>query len=122
MDATTPPRSTRSFGLSGISILLGIWLILAPFVLAYTGVQVATWNDIILGVLICAMALIRTFGAGQAGAGWINVLLGIWLVIAPFILNYGENPAPTWNDIILGILIIIFAWSGAANPRPPARV
>ena len=121
MDATTPPRP-RTFGASGINILVGIWLILAPFILAYTGLQVAMWNDIILGVLVGVIALIRTFGTAQAGTSWINVLLGIWLIIAPFVLNYGDNATPRWNDVILGILIVIFAWSSAAVPRPPARV
>ena len=120
MDATTPPRP-RTFGASGINILFGIWLILAPFILAYTGLQVAMWNDIILGVLVGVIALIRTFGTAQAGTSWINVLLGIWLIIAPFVLSYGDNPTPRWNDVILGILIVIFAWSSAAVPRPPAR-
>jgi len=44
------------------------------------------------------------------------------LIIAPFVLNYGNNSVPRWNDIILGIIVVIFAWSGAAVPRPPASV
>jgi len=121
MDATTPPRSPRAFGVTGINILLGIWLIICPFLLGYR-LEVALWNDIILGILVAVIALTRTFGSGLAAASWINVVLGIWLIIAPFVLNYGAEATPKWNDIILGILIIIFAWSGAAVPRPPARV
>jgi hypothetical protein len=108
--------------MSGINIILGIWLIIAPFVLGYNRLDVAVWNDIILGVIVAIVALIRTFGAGQTSASWINVLAGIWLIIAPFVLNYGNHPTPRYNDIILGILVIIFAWSGASVPRPPARV
>src|SRR6185369_3281936 len=115
MDVTTPPR-TRLFAGSGINILLGIWLILAPFVLGYASLQVAMWNDIILGALVLAIAMIRTFGTALGTASWVNVVLGIWLVIAPFVLNYGDNPSPRWNDIILGMLVIIFAWS--SEPRP----
>ena len=122
MDATTRPRNVRVFGASGINILCGIWLIIAPFILAYTNLQIAMWNDVIVGILVALIALIRAFGGGWAGASWITGLLGIWLVIAPFVLNYGEKPTPRWNDIILGILVVIFAWSGAAVPRPPARV
>src|SRR5439155_20864064 len=47
MDATTPPRP-RTFGASGINTLFGIWLILAPFILPYTCLQVSMWNEIIL--------------------------------------------------------------------------
>src|SRR4051794_31706808 len=121
MDATTPPRTPRTMGASSINILFGLWLILAPFILGYSRLTVATWNDIILGVLIAGFALLRNFG-GWAGANWINVILGIWLILAPFILNYGDNAAPRWNDIILGILVVIFAWSRSTVPEPPARV
>ena len=37
-------------------ILFGIWLILAPFILGYASLQVAMWNDILLGVLVLALA------------------------------------------------------------------
>ena len=120
MDATTPPRGPRTFGASSINILFGLWLILAPFILDYASLQVAMWNDIILGALVLAIAMIRTFGTALGTASWVNVVLGIWLVIAPFVLNYGDNSSPRWNDIILGMLVIIFAWS--SEPRPPARV
>jgi len=119
MDATT--RAPRAFGIGGINIVLGIWLIVAPFILNYTRFEVAMWNDIILGMIVAVIAFVRTFGTGGGTASWINVLLGIWLIIAPFVLNYGTNPTPRWNDIILGILVIIFAWSGATAPQPPAN-
>ncbi len=42
---------------------------------------------------------------------------GIWEVMAPFVLGYvGEKPA-LWNNIILGIIIAVGAWS-ARSSRP----
>jgi SPW repeat-containing protein len=122
MDPTTRTRTPRTFGASGINIIFGIWLIIAPFVLGYTRVEVAMWNDIILGIAVAIIAFIRTMGTGQAPASWVNIVLGIWLIIAPFVLAYGNNPTPRWNDIIVGILVVIFAWSRSAVPEPPARV
>lgn len=122
MDAPNPAPTSRSFGLSNINILLGIWLILAPFLLSYSGLSTPTWNDIIIGILVIGVALLRTFGYGMAGTSWVNVVLGVWLILAPFVLNYRSNATPRWNDVILGILIVIFAWSSTAAPRPPARV
>ena len=121
MDTTTP-RNARIFGASGINILCGLWLILAPFILAYSNLQMAMWNDIIIGILVALIAMIGAFGSTWTSSAWVTGLLGVWLVIAPFVFNYGENPTPRWNDIIVGILVVIFAWSGAPAPRPPARV
>lgn len=34
---------------------------------------------------------------------WLFIIAGLWLVLSPFILNYGG--IPQWNDIILGVLV-----------------
>jgi hypothetical protein len=39
----------------------------------------------------------------RAAAG-LNVLAGIWLIIAPFVLGYGDGD-PYWNDIVFGALV-----------------
>jgi hypothetical protein len=47
----------------------------------------------------------------KAASVWINavnVIAGIWLIIAPFILRYESGTARV-NDIILGVVIAIFA-------------
>jgi len=34
---------------------------------------------------------------------WIFVLAGLWLIVAPFILEYSGSAQ--WNDIILGLVV-----------------
>lgn len=41
--------------LSWICAILGIWLIIAPFALGYSGIAAATTNDIIVGIIIAAL-------------------------------------------------------------------
>lgn len=43
---------------------------------------------------------------------WLFVLAGIWLIIAPFVLNYSETTAALWNDIVAGIIIAVVAIFG----------
>ncbi len=45
----------------------------------------------------------------------VNVIAGIWLIIAPFVLLYGSGKARV-NDIVLGIVIGIFALIRALVP------
>src|SRR5205085_11069309 len=35
----------------------------------------------------------------------LNLILGIWMIASPWALNYSADKAPTWNAVILGILI-----------------
>ena len=48
-------------------------------------------------------------------ASGINVIAGIWLIIAPFTLGYASGISLV-NDVILGIIIAGFAlWSNGAT-------
>jgi ABC-type molybdate transport system permease subunit len=126
MNGATPTRRDQSAGASSINILLGIWLIIAPWVLGYAHLTTAQTNDIIVGIIVAIVAAVRSFGSyNMRGWSWINILAGIWLIIAPFVLGYSNNTTPLWNDIILGIVIAVLAWTAAATPRrtdvpPPA--
>ena len=43
-------------------------------------------------------------------AAGLNVLAGIWLIIAPFVLGYG-NGDPYWNDIVFGAIVALIGAS-----------
>ena len=103
---------------SGLNIVAAIWLIAAPFLLDYS-VQAATWNDIIAGVLILALAWGRVSNPMfSPGLSWTNALLGIWLVLAPFVLRYSMHPIPLWNDVSVGVVVaVLAAWSAMATPQ-----
>lgn len=107
---------------SGVNLLAGIWLIIAPFLLGYSDQATPLWNDIIVGILIVAFAGARVVGAFRAPSlSWVNVILGGWLIVAPFLLGYSDDANPLWNDIIVGIIVVLFGiWSAVSSPRTTA--
>ena len=42
---------------------------------------------------------------------WPGVLLGIWLVVSPFILNYTRVPVAMWNSIAVGVVVALTAYA-----------
>jgi hypothetical protein len=104
---------------SGLNVLAGIWLIVAPFLLGYADTQAALWNDIIIGIVVLIIASARaSMPEKMPAASWLNAVLGAWLIIAPFALGYSEVGAGTWNDILLGIIVLVLAsWSALAGQR-----
>jgi len=44
---------------------------------------------------------------------WVNFILGLWLIVAPFALHYRDLSAAMWNNVIVGIVIAILAISRA---------
>lgn len=108
-----PPRDWRSeiVGFSGLNVLAGIWLIIAPWVLGYSTSD-PRWNDVVFGIIVGVLALIRVGGAYRAEVlSWINLLIGAWLVVAAFTID--STARASWNDVILGIIVFLLAAGSA---------
>lgn len=100
-------------GASGLNAVAGVWLIASPFVLGHAGVAAAMWNEIVVGAIVLAVGLVRlTQPQKMRGISWVNAVLGVWLIAAPFVLNYHTAGYAMWNDVVLGVLITALAvWS-----------
>jgi SPW repeat len=40
---------------------------------------------------------------------WVNFILGLWLIVAPFALFYRGISAALWDNVIVGIIIAVLA-------------
>lgn len=102
---------------SGLNILFGLWLVIAPWVVGFSHLTSATWNSVIVGAMIAIFALIRTTSPLRAaGLSWFNFVLAIWLVMSPFMLNFGGEDAAMWNTVIVGLCVLsLAAWSAVAT-------
>lgn len=99
---------------SGASIVLGLWLMIAPVVFGYGFVGPAVWNGMVVGTLIVMVAAAKAVGQYRVPAvSWLNVILGVWLVVAPLVLDYAAAPPLLWNAIIVGLLLIVLSWRSA---------
>ncbi len=101
------PARSANYG----TLILGIWLIVAPFILGYVD-SAAVTNDVIVGIILGGLALIRLFSNFRPSwLNWVNIVLGFWLIIAPFVLAY-TLAASQWNDIVVGIVVVALgAWN-----------
>ncbi len=86
------------------SIVAGVWLVLAPWLLGYVDVTART-NDIWIGLAMIAVSLtaIRV-----PGFRFVNSGLAAWLVMAPFVLSY-NTVQPMVNDIVVGLAVLAFS-------------
>lgn len=90
------------------NLILGIWLFLSPFFLGYAGGNAAAWNSYILGVGISVFA-VAALARRQPWEEWTNLVLGVWVVIAPWVLGFWEAGGATWNHVIVGLLVAMDA-------------
>lgn len=106
---------------SWTNLVLGLWLIIAPFSLAYAGVTAAVYEDVILGIVIASLALWRALGQEtpeMAYVSWTVAASGLWVLISPFALGYSGTAAATYNDVIVGLVVVILAtWRALAKAQ-----
>ncbi|NIR32913.1 MAG: SPW repeat protein [Gammaproteobacteria bacterium] len=104
-----------------VSLVFAIWLFLSPFIFEYRDVGAAAWNAYVFGVVIAIMSIVALVER-RIWEEWIDLIVGIWLVIAPFVLGFTTEPAAMWNHVILGVLLVIDTiWAmGQTGARRPA--
>lgn len=109
--------------LGWITGVVGVWEILAPFIIGYSNMGSATTDAIIFGILLAGLGL--WIGLGKTAGtirtlSWINALIGVWVLLAPFILGYSGTGGATWNDVIVGIVVIVLEVWGASAAKKEA--
>jgi ABC-type polysaccharide/polyol phosphate export permease len=88
-----------------LSAGLGVWLMLAPSVLG--GAGAAAHSDHLVGALIVTTAVIALADVGRA-MRFLTIVFGAWVIAAPWILG-GTTTSATWNDVIVGTLVILLS-------------
>jgi hypothetical protein len=96
------------------NLLLGLWLMLSPLILAFINKAVVKvlWEDLLLGFGIATFSLCRMLSRRPeeiAIADWIVTALGFLTVVNPFLYSYFKLPAAAWNNVLIGGLVLLLA-------------
>jgi uncharacterized membrane protein YkgB len=95
-------------GLEWANLVLGAILFLSPFVLGYTGTAAAAWNAYILGVIIVVVSVVALINFA-IWTEWVNLVAGLWTLVAPFVLGFSTLASAMWVHVIVGVLVAVFA-------------
>ena len=90
-----------------IVTVLGVWMFISPWVLAYgTGDAWNTW-------LTSAIIVLSALSALSRGGVWperVNLVLGAWMFISPWVLAFSDPSAgASINQWIVGALVFIIS-------------
>ena len=52
----------------------------------------------------------------------INALVGIWMIISPWVVGFNHTGGATWSAVISGIIVLVLGairfFSGFRSPQP----
>jgi uncharacterized membrane protein YhaH (DUF805 family) len=102
---------------SALNVIAGLWLVVAPWALAYLAAR-SRWNDVACGGVVALLALARIGGAYRwSWLSLFNALIGAWLVVAAMTLDGSGELA---NDAIIGAVISLCAVRSASASDTPS--
>jgi len=87
------------------SLLVGVWLVLSPFALGFGGAAAGITIALGLGVILFA---VEAFFIPSYLEEWGEILLGLALLLAPWAVGY-ETSSAMISSALAGILVIVLA-------------
>lgn len=93
------------------NLVLAACLFLSPWVIGFAAEAAPTWNAWIAGIVLGALA-VATLSAFAEWEEWANMVIGLWLIVSPWLLGFMGNVNAMWTHVILGVLVAaIAAWA-----------
>lgn len=104
-----------------ITGVLGLVLMLAPFLAGYSNTPAALWSSIVLGLIVLAVSIYK--GVTHDEARWEDAIIaitGLLAVFAPFVFGFSAITVAVWTSIAVGGLMAFLAgYEGFfARPQP----
>ena len=88
-----------------INVLLGAWLAVSPWVLGFQDQMAPTANGVVIGLALISAALGAIF-MPRAWEEWTEGLLGLWMVISPWVLGFSGQMDAMRNAVVSGIVVL----------------
>ncbi|MFE3164847.1 SPW repeat protein [Streptomyces sp. NPDC059224] len=101
----------------GPVFLLGLYCAASPWILHYTASQPALMtHNLIMGIAIGLLALGFTRAPERMyGLSWAMCALGIWMIIAPWVVGRSPDTGVIINNVIIGALALCLGLVCAAS-------
>lgn len=117
-------RGIRAQAVAALGMLTGLWVAISPafIMLQSTGANAAV-ADLIVGLAVAGVgALALASPRGFPGLQFGSLLLGVWLIISPFIMvaKFPIAAPMYWSNGFSGAVLVILALAGLATLRRPA--
>jgi hypothetical protein len=106
--------------------ILAVWFFISPWILQFgagapaagdagsTGlvgsVHTAAWNAWVLSVIVFLVA-ISAISRMDFWQEYVNIVLSIWIFIAPWVLGFAMLSGAAWDHWVVGVLIFLFSIS-----------
>lgn len=88
------------------NLILGVILVVSPWLFNFAAGE-QTQSAMIAGIVIVVLS-IAALTAFAIWEEWLNLIVGLWLIVSPWVLKFrGTNPMRV--DVVIGIIVAALA-------------
>lgn len=91
-----------------VNAVLGVWLVVSPWALAYADDTTAMGNAVIVGIVLLAAAL-GAILVPRAWEEWTELILGAWTMASPWLLGFAAQQTPMVVAVATGAAVAVLA-------------
>jgi len=101
-----------------VNLLLGIGVLFSPWTIGHDADGAVRSSYSIVGVAVTIFAIDALIPFRPWEDEWVNLVLGAWLLVSPWLLGFSAVTALRWNAVLIGALIIVCAgWALSEEQR-----
>jgi hypothetical protein len=106
-EAAAETPSARA--VKGLTFLAGLYLAVSPWVVGFNHFTTLTANDLIAGIALAVLAFGSVFAYSRTrGIVWVAPLVGVWTIIAPWVVSgHFATTATLWSNIVTGVIAVL---------------
>jgi len=89
------------------NLILGAFLFFSPWIFGFDAGRTSQ-NAVIAGIIIVILA-ISALAAFAVWEEWLNLIVGLWVLISPWVLGFQGETTATTVHVVVGILVAALA-------------
>lgn len=93
---------------NALNALLGVALIMMPWYLDLASETAAARNAFACGISIAIVAMFA-LGKSYDWEEYLNLAVGLWVSVAPWVLGFADSSATTWAHVAIGLAVAALA-------------
>ncbi|GAA1265382.1 SPW repeat protein [Sphaerisporangium rubeum] len=98
----------------GLNIVSGLYLAISPWIVGFSGFSRLAVNNLITGLALAVLAMGFASAYGRTyGLSWIAPVIGLWTIIAPFVLR-SVSASTVWSNVVIGTIILLLGLGAMA--------
>jgi hypothetical protein len=104
-----------------VEVMLGCWLAISPFIFRHSVDERWLWVNDLGSAFAVVMFSLLSFWRPLRHAHWGIAVVGLWLMGFGYFASPHPLPAALQNDLLVGLLLVMFAIIPNEASLPPRR-